>query len=108
MGASLSSKLPAMIRVSWPRWPAAGHGDRAVREMRWRCRQCGSGRFALMVCGHRRSQELNGGLAGSTPRAPLVAHSQAIAMMSEAWEPASQRLRAAVLEVSPPLGSEVA
>jgi hypothetical protein len=37
---------------------AAGHGDRAVREMRWRCEGCGSGQFAVTVCAHRRSLEL--------------------------------------------------
>ena len=40
---------------------AAGHDDRAVREMRWRCEGCGSREFAVTVCGHRRSRELCGG-----------------------------------------------
>jgi DNA-directed RNA polymerase subunit RPC12/RpoP len=40
---------------------AAGHGDKAVRKMRWRCERCGSRRFAVTVCGHRRSLRLNSG-----------------------------------------------
>lgn len=43
---------------------AAGEGDRAVRELGWRCERCNSVRIAVTIQGERSARGVSGSQAG--------------------------------------------